>query len=85
MLKEPTLVVIYVSPGVAVGGGGFSVTAGGQLRPIPPKQPLIKELTSAAQILAHADNIKNVKIRNELKKMAEEAIVETSRKILSQG
>jgi len=84
MLKEPALVVLYVSPGVAADGGGFYITASGQIKPIPPRDPIFNELTSAVHILAHVGNIKNTKVRNEMKIMAEQTISEASKKILSQ-
>jgi hypothetical protein len=50
---DKTLVLIYLSPGVARGGGGFGITPGGKIVPVPPRPPALEQLANAAALLSH--------------------------------
>lgn len=58
-----TIVVSFMSPGVALGAGGF-VIVGGKLKKIPPRG--IKQLQTAAQLIQASEALGKAALARDL-------------------
>ncbi|UZW59237.1 hypothetical protein [Lysobacter enzymogenes] len=65
--RQFVIVASYVSPGVAVGAGGF-VIVGGKLKKVPPRG--LRQLQAVYQMLEAADGVGDAKIAAQLQQSA---------------
>lgn len=61
------IVASYMSPGVAVGGGGF-VIVGGKVTKVPPKG--LRQLQAAYTLLEASDGVANRALAQQLQQLA---------------
>ena len=73
MPESKTIVVSIMSPGVGKGAGGF-VIVNGKLKRIPPHSPKLKAVAAALNVIAHAEEISDRKIRTQVNEAAESLV-----------
>ena len=61
------IVASYMSPGIAVGGGGF-VIVGGKVTKVPPKG--LRQLQAAYTLLEASDGVANKVLATQLQQLA---------------
>jgi hypothetical protein len=89
MFRIPELAFIYLSPGVAVDGGGTGITAGGHIVHVPGNNPEAYRMVQIGLEMAHlSESINDSSLKTETQKNAAKlvqagrALIENSLKSL---
>ncbi len=84
MATEKTLVLVFVSPGVGVDGGGWGIDGSGHIHRIPPWNPeVLAAITAATNVMAEAAKVNDKALRRRMERFATSLIEEKSKEILA--